>query len=157
LFTTLLRPSDGAAANVWSDHFEENVRAVLDGSAWRPPDHLRSLIGRRVYRRDRNQLTNLDAVAYLDGRLLFVSCKSIAFPVSALRGEFAITRNIVEKVHKAASEWSDVIQTLRKDPDLLGVNLSDGTVIDGIVVFPAVPFSDTATGLVAPTSVQIGR
>jgi hypothetical protein len=71
---------------------------------------------------------------------LIRSCKSIAFPVPALRGEFTITKNIVEKVHKAAEEWETVIRVLRDDPALLGVDLPEGTVIDGLIVFPSAPF-----------------
>jgi hypothetical protein len=64
----------------------------------------------------------------------------VAFTVPALRGEFAVTRNIVEKVHKAAAEWSGVIERLRANPSLLGSTLSGEAVIDGCVAFPSVPF-----------------
>ncbi len=140
LFSTLLRPSDGADVNVWSLHFEQNVQDAIDRTPWRPPNSLRSLIGRTIRRADGSDLTDIDAVAFQDGRLLVVSCKSVAFTVPALRGEFAATRNIVEKTHAAASEWHDVIATLRGIPDLLPVGLTSGIAIDGCVVFPSVPF-----------------
>ena len=140
LFTTLLRPSDGATANVWSKHFEENVRATIDRSDWRPPDPVRSLIGRKITRPDGNRLTDLDAVGHSEGRLLLISCKSIAHTLPAIRGEFAVTRNIMEKIHRAAGEWESVVRTVHDDPSLLGVKLPSGTVVDGLVVFPSVPF-----------------
>lgn len=140
LFSTLLRPSDGAGVNVWSLHFEQNVRDLIDGTPWRPPDALRPLIGRTIKRADGSDLTNIDALAYRNGRLLLVSCKSIAFTVPALGGEFAVTRNIVEKIQAAASHWHDVIATLRDDRSLLPVEVPDDVLIDGCVAFPSVPF-----------------
>jgi hypothetical protein len=140
LFATLLRPADGAAVNVWSAHFEQDVQAVLDHSEWRPPDAMRGLIGRTIRRPDRSHLTDIDALGFNAGRLLIVSCKSIAFTLPALRGEFAVTRNIVDKTHAAATEWSQVLSTLQTHPELLGDAVPEATAIDGCVVFPSVPF-----------------
>ena len=84
LFATLTRPSDGAAVNLWSDHFEENVQAAIDATPWRPEGAWRDLIGRTIRRTDKTHLTNIDALGVRDGRVLLVSCKSIAFDVACL-------------------------------------------------------------------------
>lgn len=72
--------------------------------------------------------------------MLLISCKSIAFTVPALRGEFAVTRNIREKIESAASEWDEVTKALRDDPALLGAGAFRDAAIDGCVVFPSTPF-----------------
>ncbi len=51
-------------------------------------------------------------MGFNDGRMLVVSCKSIAFTVPALRGVFAVTRNITEKIEVAASELDEVTKAL---------------------------------------------
>jgi hypothetical protein len=101
---------------------------------------MRPLIGRTVRRANGTPLTDIDALGFNDGRMLVVSCKSIAFTVPALRGEFAVTRNITEKIHSAASEWDEVTKALRDDPTLLGAGVFRGVTIDGCVVFPSTPF-----------------
>lgn len=140
LFTTLLRPADGADVNYWSQQFERDMQNIIDRTAWRPEGATRALIGRTIRRADGSDLTDIDAVGQQDGRLLLVSCKSIAFTLPAVRGEHAVTRNIVEKVHAAAEEWSAVIEALRVDRSLLGCDVSPETQIEGCIVFPAVPF-----------------
>lgn len=141
LFSTLLRPAGGAPANAWSEHFEQDVQAVIDRSDWRPPDALRPLIGKPIRRRDGTDRTNIDALGFNDGRLLLVSCKSIAFTVPAVRGEFSVTRNIVEKIHAAAAEWDLFVTEAKDDHDTLRrVSLPPDVVVDGCVVFPSVPF-----------------
>jgi hypothetical protein len=140
LFATLLRPSDGADVNVWSFHFEQNVQDAIDGTLWQPQGNVRMLIGRKVMRRDGSHMTDIDAVAYRNRDLVLVSCKSLAFTVPALAGELSITRNIVDKTHAAASQWSDVIAELRDDPGLLPLNLPSDVRISGCVAFPSVPF-----------------
>jgi hypothetical protein len=140
LFTTLVRPADGAEVNYWSEHFEQNTQSAIDATPWRPEGQWRTLIGRFLHRQDGSQLTNVDAVGYRSGRLLLVSCKSIARAVPALRGDFAITRNIVKKVHKAAREWETVTATVRADRSLLDVAVDRDVLIEGCVVFPSVPY-----------------
>ena len=140
LFATLLRPAEGADVNVWSAHFEHDVQAIIDKSPWRPPDQMRPLIGQTVRRANGTALTDIDALGFNDGRMLVVSCKSIAFTVPALRGEFAVTRNITEKIHSAASEWDEVTKALRDDPTLLRAGVFRDVAIDGCVVFPSTPF-----------------
>jgi hypothetical protein len=140
LFATLLRPADGADVNAWSAQFEHDVQSIIDESPWRPPDQLRPLIGRTVRRANGIALTDIDALGFNDGRMLVVSCKSIAFTVPALRGEFAVTRNITEKIDLAASEWGEVTRALRDDPTLLGAGVPHDVAIDGCVVFPSTPF-----------------
>jgi hypothetical protein len=140
LFSTLIRPTDGADVNYWSRQFERDVQDIIDRSPWRPEGPLYDIIGRTVRRPDGSALTDIDAVGYRDGRMLLVSCKSIAFTLPALRGEYAVTRNIVDKVHAAAEEWHAVVEALRADPSPLGSGITKETKIDGCVVFPAVPF-----------------
>lgn len=140
LFVTLLRPADGPAVNLWSAHFERDVQKVLDETDWRPPDAMRPLIGRTIRRADGTALTDIDALGFNNGRLLLVSCKSIAFTLPALRGEFAVTRNIVEKTHAAAAEWDQVVRTLQADAKLLSNELPHSVAIEGCFVFPSVPF-----------------
>jgi hypothetical protein len=122
--------------NVWSAHFERDVQAIIDQSPWHPPDLMRPLIGRTVRRAHGTALTDIDALGFNDGRILLVSCKSIAFTVPALRGEFAVTRNIREKIESAASEWDEVTKALRGDPTLLGAGVFRDAAIDGCDLFP---------------------
>ncbi|MGQ0823771.1 MAG: hypothetical protein ACT4OX_01865 [Actinomycetota bacterium] len=140
MFSTLTRPSDGAAVNLWSGHFEDDVQAAIDRSPWRATDDCRGLIGRTIRRADGTALTDIDALGVSKGRLLLVSCKSIAFTVPALRGEHAITRNIVDKTHEAAADWADVVDELRREPELLGEMIPKDVDIQGCVAFPTVPF-----------------
>jgi len=140
LFATLVRPADDTAVNYWSEHFERDTQAAIDATPWRPDGAWRKLIGRYLRREDGSLLTNIDAVGYRPGRLLLVSCKSIAHTVPALRGDFAITRNIVEKTHKAAAQWETVTARVRADRSILGEAVSPDVMIDGCVVFPSVPF-----------------
>jgi hypothetical protein len=140
LYTTLIRPTDGADVNYWSQHFERDVQELIDRTPWRPEGDVRELIGRTIHRADRSALTDIDAVGHREGRLLLISCKSIAFTLPVLRGEHAVTRNILERVHAAAQEWRSVIEYLRADPSRLGIRIPPHTRMDGCVVFPAVPF-----------------
>jgi hypothetical protein len=139
LFATLVRPVDGSHVNFWSEHFERDVQEVIDGTHWRPAGDARDLVGRKISKGDA-LLTDLDAVGASDGRLLLVSCKSTAFTVPALRGEHAITRNLVDKIHSAAREWDAIVDAVRAEPSMLPGKLDPTTRIDGCVVFPSVPF-----------------
>jgi hypothetical protein len=141
LNTTLVRPADGADVNYWSKQFEKDVQSLIDASPWRPEGSIRDLIGRSIRRPDGSEVTDIDAVGYRDKRLLLVSCKSIAFTLPALGGEHRVTRNITEKVNKAAEEWMTVVELVRADRSRLGPPAPSEARIDGCVVFPAVPFS----------------
>jgi hypothetical protein len=136
----LVRPADGTEVNYWSKHFERDTQDAIDATHWRPHGEWRTLIGRDLRRPDGTVLTDIDAVGYRSGRLLLVSCKSIAHTVPAARGEFAVTRNIVEKTHKAAAEWEAVTAAIRADRSILGSTVRPDLVIEGCVVFPSAPF-----------------
>lgn len=140
LYTTLIRPVEGTVVNYWSQKFERDVQDLIDRTPWRPEGSVRDLIGHTIRRADGSDLTDIDAVGHHDGRLLLVSCKSIAFTLPAVRGEHGVTRNIVDKVHAAAEEWTAVVEALRADHSLLGSDIAAATRVDGCVVFPAVPF-----------------
>lgn len=140
LTTTLLRPRDGADVNVWSEHFERDVQRIIDASPWAPSQWLRPAIGRTVRRRDGSPITNLDAIAERNGRLLLVSCKSIALTVPALGGRHETVREIKEKAEAAAGEWQRVLHTIRDDADPRSLPLHGATNIDGCVILPGVPF-----------------
>jgi hypothetical protein len=140
LFTTLVRPADDTEVNYWSAHFEQDTQAAIDVTPWRPEGQWRTLVGRYLHRQDGSILTNVDAVGYRSGRLLLVSCKSIARTVPALRGEFGKTRNIVQTVHQAAEKWEAVTAAVRADRSMLGVAIDRDVIIEGCVVFPSVPY-----------------
>jgi hypothetical protein len=97
-------------------------------------------LARTLYRGGQ-ALTDIDAVGLQGNRLLLVSCKSTAFTIPALRGEFAITRNLTQKTHEAADDWRAVLEAVRGDPAILGHEVeSAAPSVDGCVVFPSVPF-----------------
>ena len=136
----LVRPVEGASVNYWSKQFEKDVQQIIDDTPWAPVGNTRTLIGKKLKRKDGARLTDIDAVAARRGRLLLISCKSVAFTLATQKGDHAAVRNVTTKVHEAARDWQAVVDGVTADREVLGVSLPDADRIDGCVVLPAVPF-----------------
>lgn len=144
LVATLRRPKDGPVKD-WADRFEQDVQRAIDATPWCPTGDTRTLITKKLKRRDGSELTDIDAVAVRGNRLLLVSCKSSAHTPELARGSFAETRNARERAHKALHDWGERVQAVRDDPGILGLSFPRQMKIDGCVVFPTIPyFTDTA-------------
>jgi len=140
LLETLVRPTGGAGVNFWSAQFEADVQAMINATTWKPIDDIRSLIGRKISRPNGDLLTDLDAVAWRDGELILVSCKSMVFTTSHSRGDHNAMRELRRKSEAAITSWDTVVDTIRTNPALLPVDIPAGTNITGLVVLPTIPY-----------------
>ncbi|MFC7532342.1 hypothetical protein [Actinoplanes sp. GCM10030250] len=133
------RPADGDAANVWSGAFEDEVQALIDMSLWRPPEQYRPLIRRNI-RVDGTVITDVDAVAYHDGVLLLIDCKSYKSNDRLEVGEYSAVKSLREKAEKAWSSWANRIAVIDGHREQLPVQVDDTVSIAGVVVLPFTPY-----------------
>ena len=140
LFMNFSRPLDGPEANPWGYGFEDIVQKIVDDSLWSPTDEVRALKGKTLYRTDGSSLTDIDAIGLKEGCLLLVSCKAVAEPLDALRGDHAKVRNSSERSAEYGADWSEVVAYMNANTDVLGDLTSGLTAVDGCVVFPTIPY-----------------
>jgi hypothetical protein len=136
---TIYRAADGPNANVWGSDFESRVQQIIDTSSWRPPDELRSLIG-RVIRTGGNAVTDIDAVAMADDTLLLIDTKAFRVSEQLAAGEYSATLTMRERVESASVKWKRIIALVRQDPQMLQVPIPQDLKIDGLVILPFIPY-----------------
>jgi hypothetical protein len=128
----------GSVANAWAFAFEREVQALIDSSSWQPSAQVRDLVGRTA-RLNGEPITDLDAIGENGGRLLLVSCMSVAGSDGYLRGDFNAVRNLRTAVESKVAEWDDRLDQLRRAPVGDNYDLA-GYEIVGAVVVPFRPF-----------------
>jgi hypothetical protein len=132
-------PADGKQANVWAGAFEDEVQQLIDCTAWRPPDEFRPLIRHNIKIEGR-LITDVDAVAYRDGVLLLIDCKSYKVSDRLAAGEYSAVKSQWEKIEAACLSWMDRIATIDANRPALRVPVGPDTTIAGVVVVPFTPF-----------------
>lgn len=86
-----------------------------------------------------NATAPLDAIGENGGRLLLVSCMSVAGSDGYLRGDFDAVRNVRTAVESKVADWDDRLDRLRQAPVGDNYDLA-GYGILGVVVVPFRPF-----------------
>jgi hypothetical protein len=133
------RPADGAGANVWATAFEHEIQALVDLTPWRPPEHIRARVGKKVVVAG-HEVTDIDAIAYRDGVLLLIDCKSYMIGRRLAAGEYWPVKSHQEKVDKAAANWAQRLATIDANRESLHMDLPADVTIAGVVVVAAPPF-----------------
>lgn len=137
-------PVTGSIANTRAQHFEDTIQSIIDSSPWKPGPNLASLTGRTITIGGK-AITDLDAVAELDGVLLLISCKSIPNTRRYDTGSYNLVRNVATIITKAVSDWNGVIMTLNEKKKGDNFDFSQYAKIVGVVCTPHVmyaPFKD---------------
>ena len=88
-----------------------------------------------------NVVTDVDAVASRDDRLLLVSCKARMPRHELHRGEYGAVAADIMHVNEAASTWRTRVKVLRDHPRGDNYDISAWRRISGIVCYPYLPFS----------------
>jgi len=128
--------AQGTIANVRSAHFELRVQAAVNASRYAPPAEVLVVRGRTLKLRGRD-ITDLDAIARVDGSLVLLSCKSIIYSPEYDMGEYRAVRNAATTVRSAVEDWAEILVTLRAN--LLGDNYDlRGWDLLGVVCTPSV-------------------
>ena len=116
LEATIVFPVEqGRSANVRSGHFETAIQQIIDTSPWRPPSALRELRGRAL-RHNGQALTDVDAIAAKNHRVLIVSAKSVAASPDYEAGSYRASRNTATTVLQACDDARRVRNTLVTQP-----------------------------------------
>ena len=133
------RPADGAGANVWAAAFEHEVQALVDLTPWRPPEHIRARVGKNIVVAGK-AVTDIDAIAYRDGVLLLIDCKSYLIGQRLADGGYSAVESHREKVDKAAASWAQRLEVIDANRESLHMDLPADVSIAGVVVVAAPPF-----------------
>jgi hypothetical protein len=136
---TLLRVPDGKEVNYYSDQFEKDVQAIIDASPWQPQGEIRKLIRRKI-RRGGTPFTDIDAVAHQGNRLILIDCKSIAFTLAAMRGDYNAVLKLKKKVDEYAVKWQEKVGTINTERHLMPIPIAAKMKIGGCIVLPEVPY-----------------
>jgi hypothetical protein len=137
--SSFVRAQQGRDANMWGSSFEVQLQELIDLSPWRPRNEWRPLIRRKLQMEGR-VLTDIDAVAEVDGALLLIDAKAFRMPAGLRRGEYGPTESLRKNVETASVSWRDKIEAIRSQPAILPVVVEPSTGIHGLVVTPFVPF-----------------
>lgn len=127
----------GSLVNSRASSFELVTQERVDRTPWKPPDDLRNVRGRTLRLRGR-ALTDVDALAFRDGTLLLVSCKSFPYTLDYDAGRFSVVRNVRTNIEAAVDRWQGVIDTLRNEPRGDNYDFSGMRHIGGVVCTPHV-------------------
>ncbi|MEV4708675.1 hypothetical protein [Actinoplanes sp. NPDC049316] len=133
------RPAEGGEANVWAGAFEDEVQQLIDMTTWRPPEDFRTLI-RRDININGKRVTDIDAVAYYDGVLLLIDCKSYKNTDRLAAGEYSAVLTLRQKAEKASADWARRIEAISHNRHSLPVRIPKEVSIAGVVVVPFTPF-----------------
>lgn len=129
----------GVLANLRASHFERVIQGVIDETGWCPSAKLRKLRGRTL-RINGQAITDIDAIACRDGKLLLVSCKSMIYTLEHDLGRYNAVRNLsstVEAASAAAVKVSEILRRARRGDnfDLSGCSMLDVVVCTPFVVY----------------------
>jgi hypothetical protein len=107
--------ADGSLGQRRGPHFEQSVRTVVERSK-SPARGMAPLIGRTLAI-DKQELTDIDALAETDRDILIVSCKSVLWSPELEAGDFRLSRNLrtdVETAVAQADAHTTVLRSRRK-------------------------------------------
>ncbi|KAA0996168.1 hypothetical protein FVF58_50265 [Paraburkholderia panacisoli] len=124
-----------ALGNVRGAAFELQCQEIIDRSAWAPPPAIRELRGRAL-RRAGQRLTDIDALATMDGVLLIVSSKSRIYDREYDRGTYRVVENERSRIDEAVTQWDSVVEGLNRDPAGDNFDFSAFKQIVGVVCTP---------------------
>jgi hypothetical protein len=127
----------GRLVNMRSSSFEAATQERIDQTPWRPPDNLRALRGHTLRLNGKN-VTDIDALAFHDGTLLLISCKSYPYSLDYDAGEHRTVRNVRTNIEEAVDAWEQVLNALTNEPK--GENYDFGGIgkMLGVVCTPHV-------------------
>ena len=124
----------GGAGNARAEHFEYSVQSAIDSTEWKPSSSTALL--RKVLRLDGNDVTDIDALAELDGTLLLIDCKSRVYSAAVEHADFRAFQNNRQFVEEKVHHWNGVIETLRASPVGDNYDLSRLKEVLGVVCTP---------------------
>jgi hypothetical protein len=142
----------GDVANARSEHFENAVQTIIDGSSWSPDDPLRVRF-RKTLRRGGRSITNVDALGFKGTAVLLVSCKSLVYSGNYDTGSHQAVRNATTTVESAVRQWNEICESLRVSPVGDNFDFSEFGEIIGVVCTPHVVYVSLG---VATTEVKPG-
>jgi hypothetical protein len=137
-------PEQGGLANARSQHFEDEVQAVIDRSRWRPHPEIAALRGRQLSHNGR-VITDIDAIGESDGALLIVDCKSFVYSGAYDIGDYKAIRNVSTLVRDSLRHWSGICTHLIEYRKGDNYDMSRYRSILGVVCTPHVAYSDKDT------------
>ncbi len=92
----------GNIANDRGKHFENQVQALVDQTEWRPSDKLNKIRNQKQIRRPNGtHITDIDAIAFKDGKLIVVSCKSQLVSDQTVTGDYCFIKSKAIALYKA--------------------------------------------------------
>ena len=112
------------------------MQAAIDGTHWRPSPDIAAL-RRRKLRLSGRELTDIDAIAVKDNRLLIVSCKSKGLTPQLETASVSATRNaesMIDAAYVDAIRLEELLRATRK-----GENF-DFSAFDEILVHVCIPY-----------------
>lgn len=130
-----LPASCGAIANIRASHFERSVQQVINESPWRPSNSMQAYRGRTLCFSGK-AVTDIDALACRNGRLLLVSCKSHIYSEEEELGNYRTVRNAASNALHAVEIWSQKLEFLRRNPIGNNYDFHGFSSIDGVVCTP---------------------
>lgn len=149
-----------AIANERALYFERQIQGIIDHTQWKPPAHIRVLIGRHLEIAGK-PFTDIDAIGCFGNTLLIVSAKSKLFNDALEAGEYAAVRNAASTVVSACEAARSVERVLTNTP--IGSNF-DFSAFSRIAVVVCLPYTvfvplgpattDVLAGLPAAVSVS---
>lgn len=117
LYYELQYPSVGGdVANFRGDDFELAVQEIINKTKWKPSHDLLNYRGRHLKNDDGNKITDLDALAELDGNLIVFSCKSRPYTMKYDAGEYSVVRSGASLVTEAVDAAIKVEDILNHNP-----------------------------------------
>ena len=116
--------------------FELITREVIGVAGASPDDTVNRYIGREI-RFEGKPVTDLDAIASIDGMTVLVSCKSIAYTHEIDAGFFAPVRNASDLLRASVIKWKDTLAFLEKNPKGDNYDFSNQR-LRGVIVTPSV-------------------
>ena len=128
-----------AFKNAVAGSFEALVNELILKAGKAPGGRLAGLVGRKVRLR-RELLTDLDAIAEVEGEVLLVSCKSIAATAEIRAGLHRQVENAAGRLAAAVSEWQSKLRVFEESPVGDNYDLS-GLRIRGVVVTPTLQWA----------------
>lgn len=133
---TGLIKENSSFANGRGQLFELLTRDAIATSGATPDPAINNYVGREI-RFEGNPITDLDAIAAVDGMTLLISCKSIAHTPEIDAGMYAPVRNASDLLKGAIVKWQEILAFLESNP--IGDNYDfSGQVLRGVIVTPSV-------------------
>lgn len=130
--------------NVVADSFEGLTRRIVRETGKAPSGSIADLVGRTIRSHGRN-ITDLDAIADVDGTILLISCKSIAATPEHVSGLHRSVRNTADRLEKHVNHWTKILDEVTTCPRGDNYDLTGHQVL-GVVITPRLHWAGHGVG-----------